>query len=236
MCAGFAVRFSPATSGIRDAPLIDYLLTRIEQIDERELVDPCLAQLIFLLKHREELSELVDRKLVPKVLQDIDFILKKGWGKHIAGNDFNHVHVCGVTKTPLYSLDKLVSEENIRLLYHTVENDFLTPDHTNRNIISSLKWPPIVIPIHLDYHTVGCVTVFSNIKGIGFSAEEIGLNEYGKICFEESERGPYRLNNGVRLDMKGVLEPWLFPHIKLNRETCEVTFEGRTIGAARKRI
>jgi len=219
---------------IREEALIEYFLSRIDQINERDFGDRRLAQDIFLLKHRRQLSELAEKRLVPKILQDIDFILKKGWGKHIAKNDFCHVHVCGVTKTPLYDLDKLVSEENIRLLYHTLENDFLTPEHADRNIISSLKWHPVVMPIHLNYYRMGDFTVFLGRQRIAISAEEIGLNEYGKIYFEECERGLYQLNNETLLDMKGVLDLWLFPHIKFNRETGEITFEGKTIGTARK--
>jgi hypothetical protein len=230
------MEFSPIMSNtIREEALIEYFLSRMDQINERDLGDRRLAQGIFLLKNRRQFSELAEKRLVPKILQDIDFILKKGWGKHIAESDFFHVHVCGVTKTPLCDLDKLVSEENIRLLYHTLENDFLTPEHADRNIISSFKWHPVVMPIHLNYYKMGDFTFFPGRQPIAISAEEIGLNEYGKIYFEECERGLYQLNNETRLDMKGVLGPWLFPHIKVNYETGEITFEGKTIGVARMR-
>jgi hypothetical protein len=226
------MEFSPTMfNTVKEEALTEYFLSRIDQVNERDLSDPLLAQDIFLLKHRKELSEMVEKRLVPKILQDIGFILQKGWGKKIARDDFNHVHLCCTAKAPLFDLGRLLSEEDVRLFYHTLENIFLTSDHANRNIISSLRIRPVVIPIHLSYKKMGDFYAFKG-QQIGISAEEIGLNEYAKIEFEQHPNGPYKLENGIMLNMRGVLGVWLFPRIKFNREKSTIEFEGKAIGRA----
>ena len=154
--------------------------------------------------------------------------MEKGWGKEISKADFYHVHVCGKHKNYMFSLDEILSEDNVRLLYHTLETLFLTPDHANRNIISSLKLPPTLMPIHLN-----CIWgkgADYNMRGpgqIAIHSSDLGLAEYFKIEFEESSDGCCRLKNGSRLNMTGVL-PSLLPHIRIENGTIE--FNGRTIG------
>jgi hypothetical protein len=116
-----------------------YLLSRLDKIDQREISDIKLAEEVCLLKHRKELAKKAERKVVPKVLEDTDFMLNRG--KRISKDDFNHVHLCVKLKLQCFDVNTLFSTDNVRLLYHTLENIFLTPDHANRNIISSLKLP-----------------------------------------------------------------------------------------------
>jgi hypothetical protein len=102
-------------------------------------------------------------------------------------------------------VSKLLSEDNCRLLYHTLEHT-PTTESENRNIISSLKLPPTVIPIHLNYQR--CVSnpcIFFNNSNTPIASEEWGLMEYGKIEFRGNPEGNYRLGRGTGLDMLGLL-------------------------------
>jgi hypothetical protein len=206
-----------------------YLLSRLDKIDEREISDLKLAEEVFLLKHRKELAKKAERRVVPKVLEDIDFILNRGWGKRISKDDFNHVHLCVKRKTPMFDVNTLFSTDNVRLLYHTLENIFLTLDHANRNIISSLKLPPAVMPIHLNcvwgegyYYTV------CGPGQIGIGSTDLGLKEYGKLEFEENRNGLHKLKNGRRLKIVGRLADFnLLLHTRVNRQGVKVN--GKTI-------
>jgi hypothetical protein len=167
--------------------------SRLWEINERELSDPQFAQQVFLLKNRDELSLGVERELVQKVLQDIDHILKIDCAQEISENDFNHVHLCNVTKTPIFNIDALLSSDNVGLLYHTCE--MYTIKHDKRNIKSSLVSQPEIIPVEK--------------PKISVYVEDLGWSAYGKIEFEKNQDGHYRLKDGTRLNMKGILLNYL---------------------------
>jgi len=125
-------------------------LSKLNQIDEKKIFDSYLAQEVFLLKHLGKLSEKVERKLVPKVLEDVYSILENEWAREISRRDFFHGHICAVSQLPIFDIDDLLSESNVRFLYHTFEWSYEMPGYENRNIKSSLISKPEVIPL-LDY-------------------------------------------------------------------------------------
>lgn len=208
--------------------LVHYLLSKLDQIDEREISDPRLAQEVFLYKHRKELSKRVEKKLVPKVLEDIDFILKEGCAQEISKFDFDHVHLCKVSQNPIFKVKTLLSDDNVRLLYHTCEKRYFMPYFAKRNIKSSLVSKPEIIP--LDYEEfVGThgIKTYRFMKITVYSSD-LGWSEYGKMKFEKSLDGPYRLKNGTKLKMIGMLNDYLAHHIEIKNGAME--FNGKTIG------
>jgi hypothetical protein len=207
--------------------VVQYLLNKLDLIDERETSGPRLAQEVFLLKHRKELSRKVEKRLAPKVLEDIDFILENEWAKEISKQDFYHGHICSASQLPVFDLDVLLSEVNARLLYHTFEVWREMPYFSNRNIKSSLVSKPEVIPIAYEELDSGYWKTYRFSK-IGVSSSELGWSEYGKIEFEENPNGCYKLKNGTRLDMVGILNDHLIFHIRIKNGSIQL--DGKTIG------
>lgn len=208
--------------------VVQHLLSKTDQIDEREISEAELAQEVFLLKHKKELSKKAEDKLIPKVLEDINFILENEWGKEISKQDFFHGHICSASQLPIFDLDDLLSEVNVRLLYHTFEVWREMPYFANRNIKSSLLSEPEVIPIvyekvvdNYDYRTYR----FSKIT---ICSSELGWSEYGKIEFEVHPNGCYKLKNGTKLKMVGILNDHLIFNIRIRNGA--ITFKGKTIG------
>jgi hypothetical protein len=203
------MEFLPSRVDKRLEALLQFILTNLDQIDERKLSDPRLAQAVFLLKHREELSEKVEDRLVPRILEDINFILEQDCAKEISELDFNHVHLCTASPFHIFDVDVLLSDDEARLLYHTCEKWFTMPQYARRNIASSLTSPPEIIPIkyteYVDrngYKTYGFgkITVWSS---------ELGWSEYAKIEFKEKTNGRNVLKDGKRLKMTGIVSQQL---------------------------
>jgi hypothetical protein len=208
--------------------LVHYLLNKLDQIDEKEISDSRLAQEVFLCKHQKELSKRVEKRLVPKVLEDIDFILKEGCAQEISKFDFNHVHLCKVSQDPIFKVKTLLSDDNVRLLYHTCEERYFMPYFAKRNIKSSLVSNPEIIT--LDYEefvdTHGIKT-YRFMKTTVYSTD-LGWSEFGKMKFEKCPDGLYSLKNGTKLKMIGMLDDYLAYHIKIKNGAIE--FNGKTIG------
>jgi hypothetical protein len=189
----------------------------LEQLDEKEIYDPKLAQEIFLLKHREEFTRKAEERLVPKVLKDIDWILRERCAQEISEYDFNHVHLCNLSQDPIFDFDILFSDENVRLLYHTCEKMFAMPYFAKRNIKSSLVSQPEVIPIEYKelFNNVWRTYRFSKT---GIFSKDLNWLEYGKIEFEKNPKGHYKLKDGTSLDMIGILYTYPINHAKLVRK------------------
>lgn len=223
----FALPSLPKSLAPRKA-VEQYLLSRLDQIDEREISNPKLAQTVFLLKHRDELSKKAEKKLIPKVLEDICFVLENKWAKEISGRDFFHGHICVVSQLPMFDLDDLLSEVNVRLLYHTCEEWHEMPYFAHRNIKSSLVSKPKVIPIEYEEFVDKHGYRTYRFSKIAVGSSDLGWSEYGKIEFEKTPEGPYRLKNGTRLKMRGVLSPNLIYYTKIRNGVIE--FDGKAIG------
>lgn len=225
-----SLEFSIEKKHIRrgEQALAEYVLSRLQQVDERQFSDPRLAQEIFLLKHQKELSGKVENKLIPKLLEDIGFILKEGCAREISKIDFNHVHLCSFSPFPLFDIDILLSNLNVGLLYHACEERFAMPYYAKRNIKSSLAAPPEIIPIdYLEYtSSIGWKT-YQFSKTTIYSSD-LGWSEYGTIKFEGDPKGSYQLQDGTELSMTGLLWDSLMLHIKFDDKT--VKLEGRPIG------
>lgn len=208
--------------------LMEYVLSRLQQLDERQFSDPGFAQEIFLLKHEKLLSLKVENKVVPKVLEDVGFILREGCAREISKIDFNHVHLCSFSPFPLFNIDTLLSSLNVGLLYHTCEEWFVMPCYAKRNIESSLAAPPEILPIEYSEYTSssGWKTYWFPKKSVYSS--DLGWSEYGKIKFEVDPSGSYQLHDGTKLSMIGLLWDSLMFHIKVDNGI--VKLEGKPIG------
>jgi len=168
-------------------------------------LDPKKAQAMIIYKDLAEFSDLVEEKLLKKLLDDIGFILGKGWAKEISEKDFNHGHICGKSKVPILNLNDLLSPDNTVILYHTLEHSPFSPDHINRNIESTLISQPIVA--HPKYK-------FGTLPKYTADCSDLGLMGYAMIRFKEKPDGPYMLKNGKKIDLwvvfdKFSLDPYL---------------------------
>jgi hypothetical protein len=185
--------------------LEEYVMNNLDQIHEEEISDSKLAQEVFLLKHLEELSEKAEERLVPKILEDIDWILNEGCAREISTMDFNHVHLCSFSPFPLFDVNALLSDDNVELLYHTCEEWFVMPYYAKRNVKSSLGAPPEIIPLEYkeSANSIGLKTY--QFSKTAVSSQDLGWSEYGKIEFEGKTDGPYMLKSGKKLSMTGIL-------------------------------
>ena len=213
-----SLEFSIEKKHIRrgEQALVEYVLGRLQQVDERQFSDPRLAQEIFLLKHQKELSEKVENKLIPKLLEDVGFILKEGCAREISKIDFNHVHLCSFSPFPLFDIDMLLSSLNVGLLYHTCEERFAMPYYAKRNIKSSLAAPPEIIPIEYSEYTSSIGWKTYRFSKTTIYSSDLGWSEYGTIKFEVDPTGSYQLQNGTKLSIAGLLRDYLMFHIRFD--------------------
>jgi len=171
--------------------------------------DTAIAQSIFLHGHPEDFLEAVERKVIPKVLKDIMFILRKGWAERISTEkfgrlvkryDFYHCHLLGEFDTVISEnendfeedLNKIIS--SISILYHTREFRHLahTPEH---NVLSSLTSEPRRID----------PSNFTHNKDAGVNHLDLDRIHLTQLNFEADNDGQYELEDGKRLDIEGVL-------------------------------
>ena len=221
-------------SDARKRALVAYLLGRAEKLDEKEMSDPKLAQEVFLLKYRQELSQRVEEKIVHKILEDIDLILRESCPIGISELDFYHVHLCSFSPFPIFDLGILLSEDNVCLLYHTCERWFSMPQYAKRNIKSTLNTPAEVIPlkIHECTDNNGHKSYWFPKAGVG--SDELGWSEWGQIRFEQDPNGLYKLDNGTTLRMTGVLPGTILRYTKVH-EGGQVVVDGKLVENGRKK-
>lgn len=157
-------------------------------------LDPKKAQGIFIHQNAAQFFDYVEKRLLKKILYDIDFIFLHDGAKAVSKG--RHLHICGKFKPPVLDLDALFSENNINVLYHFLEKKpHISAEHLTRNILSSLKSQPSVVhpkyKREISLHTV--------------SPEDLDLTEYARVNFWESPEGPYKLKCGKTLDLLGLL-------------------------------
>jgi hypothetical protein len=173
-----------------------------------EYPENAIAQSIFLHKYTKQFFETVERRILPKVLKDISYILRKGWAERIPSGkfgaqcrcDFYHCHILGEFNTVISGrednvvgdLDKIVS--SISLLYHTREFRG-QPDSPEHNVLSSLtSEPKTVDPSRL-------------IRGKRTAANHLDLDKIHlvELNFRIDHEGDYELEDGKKLDVEGIL-------------------------------
>jgi hypothetical protein len=93
-----------------------------------------------------------------------------------------------------------------------------TLQHFGKQFCSSVSVTIRIACMHQDLQIPKNYGVFS----------ELGWSEYGKIEFERSPNGPYRLKSGTRLKLVGILDDYLVCHIKIKNEVIEVN--GKPVG------
>jgi len=147
---------------------------------------PFTAQALYIHQRPEEFFNAVENKVAGKILSDIDFILKSGWAEEISTLDFCHGHICGKSQKPIFKMDDLFSVDNILILYHTHEKK-----HPTISILSSLQSQPTVAKPKVGYDYA--------------DASLLGLMDYANIHFSKNPEGSYKLKDGTKLDMWGVL-------------------------------
>ena len=192
-----------------------HILSKLDRINEKEISDPKVAQEVFLLKHRKELSKKAEEKLVPKVLKDIDHILEKKWCLEISKYDLNHVHLCKDFSNSIFDVNTLLSDQGTRLLYHGSENRHFMPYFAYRNIKSSLLSQPEVISIDYEEFVSNNGWKSYRFPKTTIHSSDLGWSEYRKIVFEKSPKGPYKLKHGTGLNMLGLLYDNLIRNKKL---------------------
>jgi hypothetical protein len=216
----FAVRTRP-----RERLLAEYLLSRVDLLKEEKMSSSSLAQDVFLLKHRKELSNLVVAGIVPKILQDIDTVLKEGCAEEISEMDFNHAHLCSLSPLPLFDLRVLLSEDNVGLLYHTHEQ---WPYNPRRNIKSTLLTQAEVVPIPYTKYAHNYGGECYSFSKVTVYSSELGWFEWGKIRFKQDPNGPHQLKSGAKLDMTGELYNTILLHTTIKDGIIKV--DGQQVG------
>lgn len=96
------------------------------------------------LSDRLNFYESIENRAIPKIEEDIEFILAKGWADAVSPEDLFHCHVLIPNFYQDTKVDeRMISTGDIRLLYHSRE--FQTHIIKNRNILSSLTFEPRTI-------------------------------------------------------------------------------------------
>jgi hypothetical protein len=172
---------------------------------------------------------IVDQKLMPKILEDIFYISAKGWARQIPTvqsnvtrpraapaptEGFYHCHILGVPGLRISrkrhhkeeDIERILSPTNVSILYHTREftGESNTPEH---NILSSLTSKPHPINPHQ----------FPE-KDSAVNHVDLNKNHYAQINFAKDNRKAqqhresnlyetpkYRLEDGTMLEVKGLL-------------------------------
>ena len=152
-------------------------------------LEPVNAQAIYIYQHREEFFNEVESKMLKKIVQDFDFVMKKGWAEDISEYDFCHGHISGRSKKPIFNMDDLFSADNVLVLYHTHE---VWKTHPTKNVLSSLKSPPSTVQPEPEKYSV--------------DTRDLRLLDYADVHFKMTGDGPHKLGNGTKLDVWGVLD------------------------------
>jgi hypothetical protein len=168
----------------------------------------------------------VDEKVMPKALEDIQYILEKGWAigipdrwttaediRNISPLGFFHFHILGERGLAISGkkkdleedLEKVLSPTNVSLSYHTREftEESGKPEH---NILSTLTSKP---------HTIDPAEYVE--KDCAVNHIDLDKNHYAQINFKKTSslertngtdhdyQPRYLLRDGMELDVKGVL-------------------------------
>jgi len=94
--------------------------------------------------NRERFYEAIEKIILPKIKNEIQDIIKKGWADAISPNDLYHCHLLIGWNYNVDNLgfEKLISCDDIQLLYHSKEFPSIGQNTENRNILSTSKLPP----------------------------------------------------------------------------------------------
>jgi hypothetical protein len=180
----------------RQGSLRQRFLESFYQCDE-----PKKLQSRFIYEHVQEFFDLLEKRYMHKILDDISYILDQKWALRICEEDSFHGHVSGKSKTVIRDLDTLLSASNICFLYHTFEKQSSIPQAINRNVLSFPDAVPRVV--HPDCK-------FGEFPGYGVSSTKLGLMEYARFYFEANPKGPYKLRRRkiklrrVKMDLWGM--------------------------------
>lgn len=156
--------------------------------------DAIALQRVFIYNHVAEFFNLLEKRYLQKILEDIDYILTKGWALEISEDDFYHRHICGKSKTVIRDLHGLLAASNVCFLYHTLEHKQHYPEAINRNILSFPNTQPIVVHPKYEFLTRPYYTVDSS---------RLGLMEYARIFFSKDQEKPCKLKDGTKLTILG---------------------------------
>jgi hypothetical protein len=183
-----------------------------------------LMKLLYDEAVAERLFEVIDQKLMPKILEDISYILEKKWARGIPRcasgevshktEGFYHCHLLGEPGLKISGkpdcleadLERVVSPTNVSILYHTREfmgEEYKKPEH---NVLSSLNSEP---------HTVDPRQFQGKERAVNFA--DLGKTHYVQIDFYAQGmlrriqqtilriKPEYRLKNGIQLRVEAVL-------------------------------
>jgi len=151
-------------------------------------------QEVFVYDHVAEFFNLFEKRYIEKIVEDISYILTKGWALEISKDDFYHGHICGKSKNVIKDLDVLLSASNVCFLYHTFEGQPLHPKAINRSILSFPDALPT--PVYPKYK-------FQSRPYYGVASRDLGLMEYARIFFKRDIKAPHQFRDGNKLDIWG---------------------------------
>jgi hypothetical protein len=164
----YRIRGSEYYDAVMNSPGRDYLEADLNLM--KFLYDEAVAEGLF---------EVIDRKLMPKILEDISYILEKKWAWSIPScvsgegsqktRGFYHCHLLGEPGLKISGkpddleadLERVVSPSNISI-YHTRE--FIGEEHKKpeHNILSSLTSEPHKVDPR-QFHGKDCAVNFTDL-------------------------------------------------------------------------
>jgi len=97
-----------------------------------------------LSANKDRFYKSLEKKVLPKIAEDIDLILKNNWADAVSPRDLYHCHVLIPQFFPVDTkgYERVISAEAVKLLYHSREFQNVTHD---RNILSDLISNPKTI-------------------------------------------------------------------------------------------
>jgi hypothetical protein len=172
----------------------------------------------------ERLFEVIDQNVMPKILEDIFYILEKKWAAGIPScasgevfhktKGFYHCHLLGEPGLKISGkpddleadLERVVSPSNISILYHTRE--FMGEEHKKpeHNILSSLTSEPHKVDPRL-FHDKDAAVNFIDLGKTHYAQ----INFYTRGMLSRIKRAisrtkpEYRLKNGTQLQVEAFL-------------------------------
>jgi len=182
------IRFLGEDDGISPTRFRKYL----EKLRQRN--DAYAVQEVFVYEHISEFFDLLEKRYLDKILEDIHYVLDKGWALEISEDDFDHGHICGKADMVIKDVNALLSASNVCFLYHTFEHRQYHPEAINRNILSFPQSPLTVVHPKYRFSTRLYYTVHS---------DDLGFMEYARIFFQRSQGAAYKLGDGTRLTLWG---------------------------------
>lgn len=162
-------------------------------------IPSAISQALVLYQHPHAFFDLVEEHKVPKILEDVAYILEE-WSSEIGDSGLRQVELCGNPQTRVtnvhrflsYDLEAILGNGNLTFIYHTASRR--NAEKITTICSTRTTKPRIITPKKTGPHDLGTVFPW-----------ELNLLEYGYLEFKKDKEEQYSMPDGKKLRIEGTL-------------------------------